>query len=86
MQIINERILKNINKHLLEIIPAKKKINKTFMINNINVFNHLKFYKTLLKPIIENFYMTNIILQNSLTMGDCSNNLKKNFQNFQLMN
>lgn len=86
LQIINERILKNINKHLLEIIPAKKKINKTFMINNINVFNHLKFYKTLLKPIIENFYMTNIILQNSLTMGDCSNNLKKNFQNFQLMN
>jgi len=78
LQILNNKVTKNFTSKLFEL--AINKVTKNF--TYYYFFSKIKIYKTLLKPIIEDFYLTNTITQNSTIMGKCSNVIKKNAQNF----
>jgi len=42
-----------------------------------------RYFKTPLKPILSNFFSSNIITKNSVTMGKCSSVFKNNYINFK---
>jgi NADH-quinone oxidoreductase subunit G len=87
IQIFNEKIinLKNLNKILFRRIPffsyLKSKLNNKFF-DNFNFFYGVKIEQNYIKPIIEDFYLNDIFLLNSIIMGKCSNLYKKNSKNF----
>jgi len=81
IQIFNNSIIKDLSAKMLEFIPFSNYLeNKIF--SNLGFFNSIKVNKTFLKPIIEDFYLSDSLLQNSIIMGKCSNTYKKNAKNF----
>jgi NADH-quinone oxidoreductase subunit G len=86
LQILNNSVSSlNFNFIIMELIPFFN-FNKTKNIHNLIFFKEIKINKNFLKPIFEDFYNNNIILQNSLIMGKCSNINKKFAYNFLLSN
>jgi len=78
LQILNKFLDSNyFNLLISELIPS---FCSTKNINNLNFFKEIKIHKTFLKPIIEDFYLNNIISRNSVIMGKCSNVNKKFFK------
>ena len=85
LQILAPLFIKNLKKKLLELIPSYNGVQKNnILYDNFNFFQKIKLNKTLLKPIIDDFYLTNIISQNSIIMGKCSNLVKKYSNNFYI--
>lgn len=73
----------DINKRLVELIPSSNgNFKKNF--SYLNYFKGLKLNKTLLKPIIEDFYKTHIVSNSSTIMNECSISQKKISSNFLL--
>lgn len=48
----------------------------------LNVGSSKKVYKTSFKPILSNFFSSNILTQNSLLLSKCASMFKKNYSNF----
>ena len=73
----------NINEKLLELVPFSNDTLKNCF-SYLNYFKGLKLNKTMLKPVIEDFYKTHIISSSSTIMSECSTNQKKFSSNFLL--
>jgi NADH dehydrogenase (ubiquinone) Fe-S protein 1 len=58
----------------------KNSFTKTILMTRSKLF--LKIYKTSIKTIIFNFFISNILTKNSITLGKCSAIFKKNYTNF----
>ena len=65
----------------LPIDKNKECFSKNIFLKENNVLK--KYFKTPLKPILSNFFTSNIITKNSITMGKCSSTFKKNYVNFK---
>jgi NADH-quinone oxidoreductase chain G len=80
-----ESLKKNPNKNLgiyvLPIEENKKCFSKNITFTKNNFLS--RYFKTPLKPILSNFFSSNIITNNSRTMGKCSSVFKNNYLNFK---
>jgi hypothetical protein len=73
----------NINEKLIELIPfSNDDLRNNF--SYLNYFKGLKSNKTVLKPVIEDFYKTHIVSCSSTIMNECSISQKKISSNFLL--
>ena len=66
---------------LLPIEYNKECFSKKVFPRSQNVLK--RYFKTPLKPILSNFFSSNIITKNSVTMGKCSSVFKNNYINFK---
>jgi len=58
----------------------KKSFNKE--LQKKKKINYNKIYKTPIKPVITNFFSSNILTKNSIVMSKCANIFKNNYSNF----
>lgn len=81
IQIFSNNVIKDLDSLIWGMIPfsgfAKNKIFK-----DLSFFSNIKLNKTFLKPLVEDFFLNDILLQNSVIMGKCSNTYRKNSNNF----
>jgi NADH-quinone oxidoreductase chain G len=73
--------LKPINsKTFLNFSEAKNTFTKTLVLKKKKTF--VKVFKTPIKSVLSNFFLSNAITKNSLTMAKCASLFKKNYTNF----
>ena len=80
LQVLNNKYITNFNDKLLELIPSILGLSTFF--TNLYFFNKIKFIKTYLKPIMNDFYCNDEITSNSVIMGKMSMIKRKKFTNF----
>lgn len=68
------------SKTFLNFSEAKNTFTKTLVLKKKKTF--VKVLKTPIKAVLSNFFSSNAITKNSLTMAKCASLFKKNYTNF----
>jgi len=68
------------SKFFLGVNDAKKTFVKPLFFKKTRTF--VKIFKTPIKTVLSNFFLSNAITKNSLIMGKCASLFKKNYQIF----